>query len=130
MHVSCIFIAFFFVLLQNPLLRVQQRSKLLNNIQQTHRVGIIHDCDSSPFSLLGAQGYNMLSLQVWDIPCIARVMVRITLPGGVSNVSQRAGWNNFQPRVAKPRVPYLLDVLCRQPIKPFQVVSTSEFHEY
>ena len=31
----------------------------------------------------------------WDIPCIARVMVRITLSGGVSNVSQRAGWNNF-----------------------------------
>ena len=25
---------------------------------------------------------------------------------------------------------YLLDVLCRQPIKLFQVVSTSEFHEY
>ena len=23
-----------------------------------------------------------------------------------------------------------IDVLCRQPIKPFQVVSTSEFHEY
>ena len=33
--------------------------------------------------------------QVWDIPCIARVMVRITLSGGVSNLSQRAGWNNF-----------------------------------
>ena len=32
---------------------------------------------------------------VWDIPCIARVMVRITLSGGVSNLSQRAGWNNF-----------------------------------
>ena len=27
--------------------------------------------------------------KVWDIPCIARVMVRITLSGGVSNVSQR-----------------------------------------
>ena len=25
---------------------------------------------------------------------------------------------------------YILDVLCRQPIKLFQVVSTSEFHEY
>ena len=25
---------------------------------------------------------------------------------------------------------YLLDVLCRQQIKLFQVVSTSEFHEY
>ena len=25
---------------------------------------------------------------------------------------------------------YMLDVLCRQPIKLFQVVSTSEFHEY
>ena len=32
---------------------------------------------------------------LWDIPCIARVMVRITLSGGVSNVSQLAGWNNF-----------------------------------
>ena len=31
----------------------------------------------------------------WDIPCIARVMVRITLSGGVSNMSQRAGWNNY-----------------------------------
>ena len=29
-------------------------------------------------------------VQVWDIPCIARVMVRITLSGGVANVSQRA----------------------------------------
>ena len=27
-------------------------------------------------------------------------------------------------------IPYLLDVLCRQQIKLFQVVSTSEFHEY
>ena len=27
-------------------------------------------------------------------------------------------------------IEYLLDVLCRQPIKLFQVVSTSEFHEY
>ena len=26
--------------------------------------------------------------------------------------------------------PYIVDVLCRQPIKLFQVVSTSEFHEY
>ena len=25
---------------------------------------------------------------------------------------------------------YVVDVLCRQPIKLFQVVSTSEFHEY
>ena len=25
---------------------------------------------------------------------------------------------------------YIVDVLCRQPIKLFQVVSTSEFHEY
>ena len=25
---------------------------------------------------------------------------------------------------------YILDVLCRQQIKPFQRVSTSEFHEY
>ena len=25
---------------------------------------------------------------------------------------------------------YTVDVLCRQPIKLFQVVSTSEFHEY
>ena len=33
--------------------------------------------------------------KVWDIPCIALMMVRITLSGGVSNVSQRAGWNNF-----------------------------------
>ena len=32
---------------------------------------------------------------IWDIPCIARVMVRITLSGGVANVSQQAGWNNF-----------------------------------
>ena len=28
------------------------------------------------------------------------------------------------------RTTYLVDVLCRQPIKLFQVVSTSEFHEY
>ena len=41
--------------------------------------------------ILTLQGYYGLS----DIPCIARVMVRITLSGGVSNVSQRAGWNNF-----------------------------------
>ena len=31
----------------------------------------------------------------WDIPCIARVMVKITLSGGVSIVSQRAGWKIF-----------------------------------
>ena len=42
--------------------------------------------------LLGIGG---IGAKVWDIPCIARVMVRITLSGGVSNVSQRAGWNNF-----------------------------------
>ena len=30
-----------------------------------------------------------------DIPCIALVMVRITFPGGGSNVPQRLGWNNF-----------------------------------
>ena len=27
-------------------------------------------------------------------------------------------------------IEYIVDVLCRQPIKLFQVVSTSEFHEY
>ena len=32
-------------------------------------------------------------LELWDIPCIARVMVKITLSGGVSIVSQQAGWN-------------------------------------
>ena len=37
---------------------------------------------------------------VWDIPCIARVMVWISFSGGGSNVSQRSGWNNFSPRVA------------------------------
>ena len=36
--------------------------------------------------LLGATAIED-KLQVWDIPCIARVMVRITLSGGVSNVS-------------------------------------------
>ena len=29
-----------------------------------------------------------------------------------------------------PFLTYLLDVLCRQQIKLFQVVSTSEFHKY
>ena len=27
-------------------------------------------------------------------------------------------------------IEYIVDVLCRQPIKLFQVVSTSEFHEF
>ena len=40
------------------------------------------------------QQYILLIIE-WDIPCIARVMVRITFSGGVSNLSQRAGWNNF-----------------------------------
>jgi hypothetical protein len=30
-----------------------------------------------------------------DIPCIALVMVRITIPGGSPNVPQQLGWNNF-----------------------------------
>jgi hypothetical protein len=34
---------------------------------------------------------------VWDIPCIARVMVWISYPGGGSKVSQQAGWNDFLP---------------------------------
>ena len=41
---------------------------------------------------------------------------------------------NFEVYVAQtfsfPFTCYILDVLCRQPIKLFQVVSTSEFHEY
>ena len=36
-----------------------------------------------------------LLAEVWDIPCIARVMVWISYPGGGSKVSQQAGWNDF-----------------------------------
>ena len=28
-------------------------------------MGIIHDCDSNPFSFVDAQGHHMLTLQVW-----------------------------------------------------------------
>ena len=45
--------------------------------------------------LLNSEFTETTALVEWDIPCIARVMVRITLSGGVSNVSQRAGWNDF-----------------------------------
>ena len=38
--------------------------------------------------------------------------------------------NQLCPRSTQIAVHDALDVLCRQPIKPFQVVSTSEFHEY
>ena len=57
---------------------------MILEFQDLHRVG-----------QLGKASFGSINIVEWDIPCIARVMVRITLSGGVSNVSQRAGWNNF-----------------------------------
>ena len=39
--------------------------------------------------------FKNITVMEWDIPCIARVTVRISFPGGGSKVSQQAGWNDF-----------------------------------
>ena len=56
--------------------------------------------------------------------------------GGVEEQAIQAQYiyqdSTLNIRVRSPRVSTQswVDVLCRQPIKLFQVVSTSEFHEY
>ena len=42
----------------------------------------------------------------------------------------RKGNHNSGKQIRQIPACSLIDVLCRQPIKLFQVVSTSEFHEY
>ena len=56
-------------------------------------------------------------------------MQLLLLTNLVEDISVTAPRSENEKRWFKAE-PYILDVLCRQPIKLFQVVSTSEFHEY
>ena len=47
-----------------------------------------------------------------------------------SNVHLTQKWGLSMKPPGRPSDTYAVDVLCCQPIKLFQVVSTSEFHEY
>ena len=73
---------------------------MLSTFPQVSMLGVIKKREGrlkgpTPLPQFGEILSEEVHFGVWDIPCIARVMVWISFPGGGSKVSQQAGWNDF-----------------------------------